>query len=71
VIEVDGGQHNTDEGLRTDAARDAHLHFRGFNVLRFWNNEVLGNIEGVMYVIGDALRPRDPHPNPSPQGGGT
>jgi very-short-patch-repair endonuclease len=70
VIEVDGGQHNTKEGLRTDAARDAHLYFHGFNVLRFWNNEVLGNIEGVMYVIREALQAPYPHPNPSPQGGG-
>ncbi len=70
VIEVDGGQHNTEHGLRTDAARDAHLHFQGFNVLRFWNNEVLGNIEGVMHVIRDTLQAPYPHPNPSPQGGG-
>jgi hypothetical protein len=68
VIEVDGEQHSTDEGLRTDAARDAHLYFQGFNVLRFWNNEVLGNIEGVMDVIREALQA--PYPHPSPQGGG-
>jgi very-short-patch-repair endonuclease len=70
VIEVDGGQYNTDKGLRTDAARDAHLYYQGFNVLRFWNNEVLGNTEGVMYVIRDALQAHSPRPNPSPQGGG-
>ena len=70
IIEVDGGQHNTAEGLRTDAARDAHLHFRGLNVLRFWNNEISGNMEGVMYVVRDALQAPYPHPNPSPQGGG-
>jgi very-short-patch-repair endonuclease len=55
VIELDGGQHNTDEGLRTDATRDAHLYHRGFNVLRFWNNDVMRNIEGVMQVIRGAL----------------
>ncbi len=68
VIEVDGGQHNTDEGRDADAARDRHLRQNGFRVLRFWNNEVLGNREGVLEVINDALR--NPHPNPSPQGGG-
>ena len=55
VIELDGGQHNTNEGLRTDAARDAHLYHRGFNVLRFWNNDVMKNIEGVMHVIRGTL----------------
>ena len=55
VIEIDGGQHNTNEGLRTDAGRDAHLYHRGFNVLRFWNNDVMRNIEGVMHVIRGAL----------------
>ena len=37
VIEVDGGQHNMEPGLKADAARDAHLYHQGFNVLRFWN----------------------------------
>jgi len=48
VIEVDGGQHNWEAGRHADEARDAHLHRHGFTVLRFWNNEVMGNPEGVM-----------------------
>jgi len=48
VIEVDGGQHATQE---KDALRDQYLQQQGFNVLRFWNNEVLQNINGVIEVI--------------------
>lgn len=70
VIEIDGGQHNMEKGLRTDSARDTHLHYQGSNVLRFWNNEVMGNLEGVMYAIRDTLQAPYPHPSPSPQGGG-
>jgi very-short-patch-repair endonuclease len=68
VVEVDGGQHNVDAGRAVDARRDAYLKAQGFRVLRFWNNEVLGNSEGVVQRIQSALR--DPHPNPSPQGEG-
>ena len=70
VIEVDGGQHNFAEGLQADKQRDAHMGQRGFRVLRFWNNDVMGNLEGVMYQISNALSAQPPTPNPSPQGGG-
>lgn len=49
AIEIDGGQHA--EMKSKDAQRDAFLIQKGFRVLRFWNNEVLGNIEGVMERI--------------------
>ncbi len=48
IIEVDGGQHS-EEGK--DKARDAWLKMQGFKVFRFWNNEVLTNIQGVLEVI--------------------
>jgi very-short-patch-repair endonuclease len=70
VIEVDCGQHNWDEGAQRDQARDAHLRGQGFRVLRFWNNEVLSNADGVEGVIRDALKRGTPTPNTSPQGGG-
>jgi very-short-patch-repair endonuclease len=72
VIEVDGGQHNMAPGLREDAARDDYLRRNNFRVLRFWNNDVIGNIEGVAQEILDALAigTPTPTPNPSPQGGG-
>ena len=49
VIEVDGGQHATQS--EDDIARDTYLRQQGFKVLRFWNNEVLQNINGVLEVI--------------------
>jgi very-short-patch-repair endonuclease len=48
IIEADGGQHN---GSVTDEIRDRRLNDEGYRVLRFWNNEVLGNIEGVLVTI--------------------
>ena len=52
VLEVDGGQHGDNAG---DATRDAFLRSEGYRVLRFWNNDVLGNSEGVLTVIVGAL----------------
>jgi very-short-patch-repair endonuclease len=65
VIEIDGGQHNQAKGLTRDAERTADLERRGYRVLRFWNNDVLGNIEGVMETIAAAVRSGSPPP-PTP-----
>jgi very-short-patch-repair endonuclease len=56
VIELDGGQHNEAPGLARDAKRTADLQARGYRVLRFWNNDVLSNVEGVMETIAAAVR---------------
>jgi very-short-patch-repair endonuclease len=53
VIEVDGGQHS--ESVR-DEVRDRYLSGQGYRVMRFWSNDVLSNIEGVLTVIDDELR---------------
>jgi very-short-patch-repair endonuclease len=53
VVEVDGGQHNFQHSY--DERRDAWLEQQGFRVLRFWNNEVLQNVEGVKEAIWKAL----------------
>ncbi|MDP2409237.1 MAG: DUF559 domain-containing protein [Pseudolabrys sp.] len=67
IVEVDGGQHNEDTQAAHDAARTAYLDRQGYRVLRFWNNEVLTNVEGVCEVIAAALREnRPPTPDPSP-----
>jgi len=50
IIELDGGQHSTH--LSYDQNRTGYLNQRGFKVLRFWNHEVLGNLEGVLNNIG-------------------
>ena len=65
IIEVDGGQHAESEH---DARRDAFLRSQGFRVLRFWNNDIFENEEGVSELILSALRSR-PLPNPSPARG--
>jgi very-short-patch-repair endonuclease len=49
IVEVDGGQHSEE----VDGARDQWLVKQGFRVLRFWNNDVLQNTEGVFEVIRD------------------
>ena len=59
VIEVDGGQH----GSVADADRTRVLEDEGYRILRFWNNEVLGNADGVYAAIAAALP--DPHPHPA------
>jgi very-short-patch-repair endonuclease len=66
VIEVDGGQHAETSHIMRDDKRTQFLEARGYRVLRFWNNDVLSNIEGVMQVISDALAARPPTPDPSP-----
>ena len=58
VIEIDGGQHNDRE---KDKIRDEYLTQRGCKVIRFWNNEVLENIEGCLIGIINQLN----SPNPS------
>jgi very-short-patch-repair endonuclease len=61
VIEADGGQHNGSAG---DAVRDAWLQSRDFTVLRFWNDEILLNIEGVLEAILGELAKGPPLPRP-------
>jgi very-short-patch-repair endonuclease len=56
AIELDGGQHAS--AAEADAARTAELVAHGYRVIRFWNNEVLENLDGVMETIGRALEAR-------------
>ena len=53
VIEVDGGQHAKDG--EHDARRTAFLKAEGYRVLRFWNNDVLGNVDGVLERIAQEI----------------
>jgi very-short-patch-repair endonuclease len=59
VIEIDGSQHAREVGR--DESRTAFLESEGFQVLRSWNNEVLGNPEGVFERVSEVLR-SPPHP---------
>jgi adenine-specific DNA-methyltransferase len=57
IIEVDGGQHTPER----DARRTAFLESQGFTIIRFWNDEVLQNLDGVWATIEAALT-TPPHP---------
>ena len=52
IVELDGGQHA--DSIK-DAARDGWLRSQGSKVLRFWNNDVLSNTNGVVQTIADAV----------------
>jgi very-short-patch-repair endonuclease len=66
IVELDGGQHAVQSGY--DAERDGWLRAEGFTVLRFWNNDVLKNLNGVTEKIFETLK-SSPFLSPSPQGG--
>ena len=69
IVEVDGGQHN--EQVIYDSERNEWLKKQGFRILRFWNNQILKEIDGVEGGIMEALSSYSytPHLNPPPQGG--
>ena len=64
AIELDGGGHAEPEQQKVDVQRTEWLNEQGVTVIRFWNNEVMENIEGVLQRIADALD--SPHPSPLP-----
>ncbi|HVM85325.1 MAG TPA: endonuclease domain-containing protein [Candidatus Binatia bacterium] len=69
VIEVDGGQHDRDR--RKDEIRTAYIASHGYRVIRFWNNDVLSNIEGVLeQVLSTLKRGSIKPPLPEGEGGG-
>ena len=51
IIELDGGHHNDDSIKKEDAIRQKYLESLGYRVLRFWNNEIDNNLEGVINKI--------------------
>jgi very-short-patch-repair endonuclease len=54
IIEVDGGQH--DENRAKDERRTRYLEGKGYRVLRFWNTDVMRNIDGVVEAIAREIR---------------
>ena len=56
AVEVDGGGHAREERAGYDAERTRALAAEGIRVIRFWNSEVMNNIEGVLVKIQEALR---------------
>lgn len=53
IIEADGGQH--DSTNPAERARTRHLEREGYRVLRFWNHDILANVDGVLETIGDVI----------------
>jgi very-short-patch-repair endonuclease len=67
VVELDGGQHGFGAQAKRDQKRDEYLRQNGYRVLRFWNNDVLRNTNGVLEMIVEALASEaPPTPDPSP-----
>ncbi|HEV8344324.1 MAG TPA: endonuclease domain-containing protein [Candidatus Binatia bacterium] len=62
VVELDGGQHAVQ--AEADQRRSALMERRGYRVLRFWDNQVMAEIEAVLEQIAKVLR--EPSPEPSP-----
>jgi len=60
AVELDGGQHNHSDKREYDTARSEYLKAQGIDVMRFWNNEVLLDIESVLSKL--ALRVTPLHP---------
>src|SRR2546425_1859633 len=68
IIEIDGGQHTT--RTAEDLNRTKILETMGYLVLRFWNHDVIQNIEGVFEEILKSVNQQPsepPHPNPLPE----
>jgi very-short-patch-repair endonuclease len=61
IVEADGAQHG--ENAEYDLRRDTMLKAEGYRVLRFWNNEVIGNLDGVLEAIRAACLERVPSPS--------
>jgi very-short-patch-repair endonuclease len=66
IVELDGSQHS----VQADAARTRYLESQGWQVIRFWDNDVLLATEAVVEAIWNVTVEPYPHPNPSPEGRG-
>ena len=62
IVELDGGQHSEE----ADAARTRFLEDIGYRVIRFWNNDVIENFEGVLETVVMALQQKKALTQPSP-----
>jgi very-short-patch-repair endonuclease len=69
IVELDDGQHSSI--TKYDADRTRWLEQHGWRVLRFWNNDVIENLSGLLEVILATVKvtPSNPHPDPLPQAG--
>ena len=76
AVELDGGQHNESESKTYDEARTEYLKTQGVEVLRFWNNDVLTDMDSILRMLWEkvTLLPLENHNAPQPplilRGGG-
>jgi len=64
IVEIDGGQHG--RSSPREAERSGFLQKEGYRILRFWNKEILENLDSVHETIAGELGRINPHPNPPP-----
>jgi very-short-patch-repair endonuclease len=57
AVELDGGQHAEKDAQEYDKVRSDYLRAQGIEVMRFWNNDVIQNVEGVLYKIAERATP--------------
>jgi very-short-patch-repair endonuclease len=62
IIELDGGQHYTNEGQKRDNIRDDFMNNLGLKILRFSDKEVMSNINGVLFKIIEIIEENPPTP---------
>ncbi len=60
AVELDGGQHNQSDKRERDVARSEYLNAQGIDVMRFWNNEVLLDIQSVLSKLALKVTPLHP-----------
>jgi very-short-patch-repair endonuclease len=68
IVELDGGQHV--ERADYDEHRTCFLEEQGYRVVRFWDNDVLKNMDGVLTELARICELINPHPGPLPKGEG-
>jgi very-short-patch-repair endonuclease len=56
IVELDGGQHNDVDHIEYDAARSEFLAKAGFEVIRFWDNDVMRETDAVISMIAERIR---------------
>jgi very-short-patch-repair endonuclease len=64
VVEIDGATHGADEAIRRDAIRTHRLQAEGYRVVRYWNNDIMTNLDGVLLDLASRIAPPDTPPNP-------
>src|SRR5215467_8762994 len=69
IVELDGESHDFETRILRDAERDAWFASEGYTVIRFTNEQVLTNLEGVVETIRTEASKHTPLPFPPPQGG--